>query len=331
MPEVVETSAATETSAPATTEPVDGVETAPADGAEAPEVEDAEAPVPAAAETKPDPEKAEKPAALFNRAMKFREEANAKLAKVEALHAEVRRERETFAKDKAEVTTWRSQMERIKEDPHLFFEVFDVDPTDHMRKMMALSEPVAREIASERKKREELEKKLEDQEKQRQSEAVSANVHRAKSTFVNFLQDNHEHFPDIADDDPHEVAEVFWELASAHHQATGKAPTLEMVAKHMQRQVEEKRAKREARRTQRSGARPATALSEPGGGSNTATQRTASTGQPANGPGLRTPKTLTNGAATQVATAPKENATDEEIDAWTRAQVRMLRGPLTAE
>lgn len=327
------------TEAATVTEPTETPATEPSEAAEAPPANDVVAndveggePPPAAEAAPAEPEKGkeDKPTALFNRAMRLREETNAKLQKVAETHQEIRREREIFAKEKAEVDTWRQQMARIKEDPHLFFEVFDVDPTDHMRKMMALSEPVAREIAAERKARQELEKKLEEERQARQSEAVSANVHRAKSSFVAFLADNHETYPDIADEDPREVAEVFWELASEHHKTAGRAPTMQMVAQYMQRQAEEKRATRERRRQQRLGARPATATSEPGGGT-TALQRTAPTATPANGPGLRTPKTLTNGAATQVATAPKENATEEEIDEWTRAELRRLRTSLAAE
>lgn len=314
---------------PETTE-TPAAEAPPANDVVANDVADPEAPAnengePAKAE--PEKPKEESRTALFNRALKMREDATAKLQRAEAAHAEIRREREAFAKEKTEVETWRSQMARIKEDPHLFFEVFDVDPTDHMRKMMALSEPVAREIAQERKARQELEKKLEDERKARESEATSHRVMNAKVSFLDFVGSNAEKFPHLAEAERPALAERFWELASEHHRNTGRVPTIAMVAEYMQKQEEEHeqreeeaRAKRLERRQQR-GARPATALSEPGGG-NTALQRTAPTGSPANGPGPRTPTTLTNGAATAVATALRENATEAEKDAWAAAELR---------
>lgn len=298
----------------------------PAEGGE--EAQTAEPPKDPKAE-----EKQERDTVLFNRSLKFREEATQKLQKVEQTLAEVRREKESFAKEKAEVERWRSEMARIKEDPYAIFEVLDIDPTDLTRKLVELNEPTARELARIRRENEEFKKKFEEDTKRREEEQRQIAIRDVKSRFVEFVLDADDEYPDVADADPTEVGNAFWQLATQHYEATGQTPPMSEVAKHLQahlkKQAEDRRAMREARRQQR-GARPVTtpALSEPGGGDTAPTQRTAANGQPANGPGQRTPKTLTNGSATHVASAPKESWTDEEVDAWSRAQLRALRSSL---
>jgi len=318
----------------ATTETAEPVEQSaeqapPANDAVANDVAEQPADTPAAAAAE---EKKERETALFNRSLKFREEATAKLQKAEQTLAEFRREREAFAKEKAEVAEWRSKMARIKDDPYAWFEAFGEDPADHVRKMVDLQEPTARELARIKRENEEFQKKFEEQEERRKSEAIERGVTESKSTFLQYVQGRSDEYPDVAErlaENPRRVADLFWELASEHHKNTGRAPTIEMVARHMQKQVddewqqlEEARAKRASRRQQR-GAQPATALSEPGGG-NATLQRTAPNGQTANGPGPRTPATLTNRAATSVATALREDATDEEKDEWARREIRRM-------
>lgn len=282
----------------------------------------ADTPAAAAAE-----EKKERDSALFNRSLKFREEATAKLQKAEATMAEFRREKETFARDKAEVEKMRTLIDRIKEDPYLIFEAFNIEPADHMRRMMSMSEPVARELAEERRQRKELEAKWEreKEEAKRQSEESAKqnfefNRQNAKRNFVSFVDRNAEKYAEIAFEEPEELGEIFWETAVQLRGQTSKTPTFDEVADHLQKLVTERRARKEQLRKQRLGA----GTSEPGGGTAT-TQRNAPNGPSANGQGTRNaPATLTNRAATSVGTALREGATDEERDEWARAQLRGL-------
>lgn len=292
---------------------------APGDGA-TPAESTTDATTEAPAEETPATEepKKESETALFRKALKMREEAVTAKAKAAADLADARRARDEVRQLRAQVEEREAKLKAIEKDPWAFFELMKVDPNDFARRMMDLQDPIRRELETERQKREELEKKWEDERKQREATEAQHRVAVAKSNFVSFIAQKAAEFPDVADEDEGEVAAVFWDLASEHYKNTGEIPAFEMVARYMQQQADRKRATREQRRQQRMGGlKPA----NPGGG-NSAPQRTAQTGQPANGPGPRAPSTLTNADASTRASVPRADATQDEIDAWAAQELR---------
>jgi hypothetical protein len=276
---------------------------------------------------------AEQAPALFRRVLKERGKVVALRQQVEQREQrfkqeqeQFRREREQHARERAELDSWKAKKAKIEADPWAFFDEFEVDKNDFARRLMNENTPVAKELAEERRARLALEKRIEDERKQREAADVDAKVAYAKRNFVSFVAQNAAAYPDVADADEQEVADVMWQLAAEHHKNTGKIPSFEMVASYLQRQEDAKRAKKEQRRQQRLGASaPASRLTaaNPGGGQ-AAPQRSEQTGHAANGPGPRAPSTLTNAAATTTTSLPRptEDATDEEKNAWAIQELR---------
>lgn len=263
-----------------------------------------------------------KETALFLRAMKEREKNVRQLEEIRAARATFEREKATFEREKAEIAEHRAKLARIKEDPWAYFDEFEVDRNEFARRLMTLTTPEAVELDKVRKEAldakrrvEEWEKKQEE-ERQRQHEErshgeVQRQVQAAKDEFSKFVEAKADAYPEIAYEDPAELTEVMWELATRHHKLTGSTPTYEMVAEYMNRTAREKREKREARRTQRSA---------PASSANPATSpRTESDGHPQTSPG---PRTLTNGTSTQRTVVPPDA---DDIDAWSVRELRAAR------
>lgn len=294
----------------------------PAEAGEVAEGEEAAAPTEPAPPEAPAEPAPPKETALFRRALRMREEGVAAKQEAMQIREEVKRERQELAARLAKVEEFEKRMARIEADPYAYFEEFNINPNDHARRLMNLNDPARIEIEKERAKDREtirrLEERINREQNQRQEMELHGKVGQAKANFVRFVADNATEFPDLADEDEGEVSEVMWELASEHHRNTGRVPTFEMIAQHMQQQAEARRASRERRRQQRTGAARPT---NPGGGQAAAPQRTAPTGQPTKGPGARAPMTLTN-ADTSTRTSLPRDATEEEVNEWAAQELR---------
>lgn len=254
----------------------------------------------------------ERETALFRKALRMREQGVAERKKAEDVLSSVRKEREQLQAERAELRDLRKLNEAIDADPMAFFEHFHINPADFARRLMNLQDPVRADVEQVRKENAAIKAELQREREERADRDLQSKVGQAKSNFVRFVQERDE-YPDIADEDEGDLAEVFWDLASEHHRNTGKVPTFEMVAAHLQKQAEAKRARREQRRQQRGAPPPANPA---------APQRTAQTGRSANGPGQRAPDTLTNADTTTRTTAPSANATEDELDAWAVQELR---------
>lgn len=288
----------------------EGEQAAPAEGDGAVPAEGEAGVAPA----EPTPEQAP---ALFRRALKERERVLAERNKVEHEKQRLRHEREQFARERAELEAWKAKKAKIDADPYALFDEFEIDRNDFARRLMNESDPMAKQLAEERRARIELQKQVEDEKQQRETSEVNARVAVAKRNFIGFVAQRAGDFPDLADADEGDVADVFWSLAAEHHRNTEQIPTFEMVARHMQQQEDARRAKREERRRLRLGAQP---TANPSGGK-PAPLRTAPTGQSAKGPGPRTTSTLTNSDASVRASAPREDA-KEDVDEWALKELR---------
>ena len=274
-------------------------------------------PAAASGEQVSEPEKPAEPppereTALFRKALRMREQGMAERKKAEDVLSSVRKEREQLQAERQQLRDLRKVHEAIEADPMAYFEHFNINPADFARKMMNLQDPVRADVEQVRRENAAIKAELERERQERADRELQSKVGHAKTNFVRFVQ-NADDYPDIADEDEGELAEVFWELASEHHRNTGKVPTFEMVAAHLQQQAEAKRARREQRRQQRGASTSA---------NQAAPQRTAQTGRTANGPGQRAPDTLTNADTTTRTTAPSDNATEEEINEWAAQELR---------
>lgn len=282
----------------------DAEEQAPAEGDEAkdPEAKPAE------------PEKPkESPPRLLAKALEIQDKANAKmdeakrvLASVEAREAKIQeREAKLAEREKGDLAIG----DAIRKDPHSAFGRLGFSPHDLARWCMEEEPQRESRLRDEQRSKADteaeqrikaLEAKLEEQENQRAAQ-IEAD---SKARFASFIERHADDYPEISLEDGSDLGAVFWDLADQHYKATKQVPTFEMVAQHLERAAAQRRAMREERLKKRS--------SPLAGASSSESQTPRQNGQPAS-PGPRSPKTLSNAAATERASGPRE-LSQEELD-----------------
>lgn len=255
----------------------------------------------AAPETPPEPEKPRE-TKLFSQALKIREEANRKAAEADAKAAAVEARERALAEREER---WK----RIDEDPLSYFELSGKDPHDFARLLMQTPEERAK--ATPPKPSPEIEAikaevaRLKEEREQERQQLLNGTVSVKKREFASFVVQNAKDYPDLAAEDDADIGAAMWDIAAQHFNNTGELPDLAAVAAHLQEAKAEERAKREERRAKRLGLPP-----QP-----SATLRSQTPHQPANGhpasPGPRS-VTLTNSAATERASAPRELTKEEQ-------------------
>lgn len=269
-----------------------------------------EAPKPA--EESEDPRVAKRIAAALKaerRAEQRREEQAAKEAKL------VERERELDARLK-ELEARAETFRLLETDPVQAFDKLKLDPKTFLERLAGEHDPskvIERQIASEREARLALEKRLEEERAARQQserEAMRAQqeahvrvaVQTASAAFIGMLEQNAEKYPYLADEyTPEEITDRALAVASQHGEAYkrefGEYPDDEVIADYLEAEA---RKRAEARSAWRSRLMK---TPEPGKGTASAS--------------ALKPRTLTNGAASTKATAPKpwseKDARDEAM------------------
>lgn len=279
-----------------------------------------------------EPEKPkESPPKLIAKALEIQDKANAQIAEARQLKAQAQREMEEARALKSELDSRKkSELDlgaAIRKDPLSAFDRLGFSPNDLARWLMEDDGQRAQRVRSEEENAkksavdDETKKELEELKKWRaeqQQREIEQRTQSAKASFVSYIDQHADKYPDIALEDPEELAEVMWDLGTRHWHATGgQVPTFEQIATHMQKVAAEKRAKREERLKQRSGQRASAASSE-------SHQTPRENGQPAS-PGPRSPKTLSNAAASERASGPRE-LSQEELDDECRRELGNLWG-----
>lgn len=284
---------------------------------------------------KPEPEKPkENESKLFKSALALRDEANGKFEEVKRERAVFESERTRFEADRTAFETERAKFANIRRDPFSAFDLLGFTPQDLGKWLIEEPEQKAERLrnedanASRSKVDDETKRELAELKawkEQQEAERVNRAVADSRGAFVKLVEANTDKYPDIADEPEEELKEVMWDLATQHYENTrprdargqlvldssgkplpGQVASLEAIAEHMQNAAAEKRLKREERKKGRS-TQPASVQSS----ESPTTQRQQ--GQPAS-PGPRSaPTTLSNGAATERASSPRE-LTKEELD-----------------
>lgn len=275
-------------------------------------------PADSAAEAKPAEAADESAAKRIAWAMRW-EKQGAKLREQQkAAEARDAQLREREQQIDARVKELEGRLERYKlleADPVKAFEELKIDPKAFLERLAGEHDPakvVDRRIEAERSERERLAREFEEFKKAaaEREESVRRVAYEqqlaqaevdGRKLFISHLEDNAEKYPHlIGEFTPDEVATKAWQLAVQHSQAYfkefGEYPDDSVFAEHLEAEAAKRAEARSAWRARLK--KP----SEPGVG-------TAS-GQPLK------PRTLTNGAASTKATAPKAwNEKDARADA----------------
>lgn len=298
-----ESAAAPEPAAEPATDP--GGETSPAPSPPSHEATPPGTDEPAKEEPAPAPEP-EKPreTKLFSQALKIREEANRKAAEADAKAAAVEARERALAEKEAR---WK----QIDDDPLSYFEISGKDPHDFARLLMQTPEERAKTAAAKPAPSPELEaikaevQRLKEEREQERQQLLNGTVSVKKREFATFVVERAAEYPDLAAEDDADIGAAMWDIAAQHFNNTGELPDLAAVAAHLQEAKAEERAKKEERRAKRLGL-PNQQQASP---------RSQTPHQPANGhpasPGPRS-VTLTNSAATERASAPRELTKEEQ-------------------
>lgn len=235
-----------------------------------------------------------------------------------------RAEQEALAKERAALQAEKELAEKIraaKDSPSELLALTGLEPKEFLEKLATEHEPqqlVARVVAAERAAREELAKKLEALEAAREQDArsfrareIETSVQRAGDAFVNFVNNEAEKYPHILDEfAPDEAVRVALSAleetvgydengrpvsrSEAYRQRFGDYPDDAAIAEYLDHLAQERASKKSAWR-----ARNGQSATHPSQGK---------PGENAIGRSVKaaTPRTLTNGTASQKATAPKE-------------------------
>lgn len=263
---------------------------------------------------KPEPEKPNE-SKLFKSALALRDEANGKFEETRRERAVLESERSRFEADRTAFEAERAKLANIRRDPMSAFELLGFTPAELGKWLIEDDEQRAQRLRGEEAN--ESRSKVDDETKRelaelkawkekQETERIERAAGMARSQFVDFVAGSPDKYPDLDGEDPEELSAVMWDLAKEHHRNTGQVASFEALATHMQNAAADKRLRREERRRGRS-TQPASGQSS----ESQATQRQQ--GQPAS-PGPRSaPTTLSNGAATERASTPRE-LTKEELD-----------------
>jgi hypothetical protein len=308
-------------------------------GEPAPAVEGDE-PAVEAAEEKPAPE-AEKapeksPPKLYTEALKLKDQANQQVAEAKKMVADAERRASELEQREQEFLRREQETKKadgelssvIKKDPMAAFERLGFTPHDLARWCMEddgqRSQRVEKDERTEAQKAlDERLQRIEEREQRLEQERAQQAMGQAQRGFVAFVDQNHAKYPDIADEDPDDLAAVMWEVAKATRDKHNIIPTWEQIAEHLQNAASAKRARRDERRTKRATPQAPASSSE-----QSPTPR--ENGHTATSPGPRTaPKTLSNAASTELASGPRELSA-EELDRESLAELKKMWGTSAA-
>lgn len=244
------------------------------------------------------------------RAAQERDRIKAERAEIERMRAEV-----------SELAKVAEQAKLAKTSPSKLLELAGLDPKSFLEALATETEPasVAKRVASESLSEvEKLKAELaaERDAMRREREALTAaqrerHLREAQATttqqFVNHVAESAEKYPHlVAEFTPEEIAERGWSVAMQHAEAYkarfGDYPDDEVIAEFLEQQAKERAEKRNAWRERIGQRATPPSKGKPGD---------AGAGQSVK---ANVPRTLTNGAASQKSTAPKDWSEKDAIE-----------------
>lgn len=157
-------------------------------------------------------------------------------AKVRAEKEALAKDREAYARDKAEIEAQKARYAKVKENPIEGLKEAGLSYEELTRKILELDTPEAK-IGALAEELRALKEERAREHQERVSRETQAQVESGKDQFQKHIFDNVDKYPTLTLYDEARVRAAAWALASQAYSESGEVPTFEAIAQHLEDQL----------------------------------------------------------------------------------------------